>query len=534
MNPGKPALLLLAALLLPVSHASAVKVERLSRFSASSGQPALLDVAAGAALVKFKAEISTGSALAALGAAGFPLKRSFEPLGWWLVSLPEGMSVAVGLDALKALPQVEKAEPNKVYRVKRAPNDVYASSQYALAKVQAYGAWEYETGASSRVTVAVIDTGIDGTHPELSGKLTGTSKKFNPDNGNFLANEAVPSPACNHATRAAGVAAAASDNSAGVAGMSWGARLLSLKVFEETDCEPDCGDEAGYASCSTTNAAIAAAIQDSVPLHNTAQIGKLVINISLGCPVATCGSCGGVLQTAVTNAAAAGIMIFAAAGNAGGSLIDSPADCTGVYAVGATDIQDKLAYFSNVDNLMTAKGLAAPGVDLYTTDAGGGYASATGTSFASPLAAGLAALVWSANPANTGAQVFDVIKNSADDLGAPGPDRYYGWGRINAYRAVCSVVPCRAYAAAEKKVSAYPNPFRPASHHLLAFKTAPGFDTSGIEVRIYTSEGELVKKLPGLAWDGRNAAGAPAASGVYLFSVKTDSGAATGKFALIR
>lgn len=534
MTLAKPALLLAAALLLPVLRASAARVERMPRFSVSAGQAAYVEVAAGAALVKFKAEVSTAAALAALESAGFPLEKSFEPLGWWLVSLPGGMSVAGGLASLKTLAQVEKAEPNMVYRAKRAPNDVHAAAQYALARVQAFGAWEYETGASSRVTVAIIDTGIDGTHPEISGKLIGTSKVFNPDNGNFLGNEAVPTPACNHATRAAGVAAAASDNSAGVAGMSWGARLLSLKVFADSDCTADCADEAGFASCSTTNAAIAAAIQDSVPLHNTAQIGKLVLNISLGCPVGTCGSCGGVLQTAVTNAAAAGVMVFAAAGNAGGSLIDSPADCAGAYAVGATDIQDKLAYFSNIDNLMVTKGLAAPGVDIYTTDAGGGYASATGTSFASPMAAGLAALVWSANPSNTGAQVFDVLKNSADDLGAPGPDRYYGWGRINAYRAVCSVVPCRAYSAAEKKVSAYPNPFRPASHHLLAFKTAPGFDTSGIEVRVYTSEGELVRKLSGLAWDGRNAAGLPVASGVYIYRVETDSDSATGKLALIR
>jgi thermitase len=533
---GKPARYIIAALLLlPAARASAVRVERLSRFSVASGQSSHMEVAAGSVLVKFKAGISTAAAAAALQPSGFSIARTFDGLGWSLVSLPGGMSVNIGLDALKSLPQVGMVEPNKIYRAKRAPNDAYASLQYALSRVQAFGAWEYETGVSSRVTIAIIDTGIDGTHPEISGKLTGTSKTFNPDNGNFLVNEAVPTPACNHATRAAGVAAAASDNSTGVAGMSWGGRLLSLKVFDDNDCTPSCGDEAGYGSCSTTNAAMAAAIVSATPLHNTAEIGKLVINLSLGCPVLDCGSCGGVLQTAVANAAAAGVLIFAAAGNDGGSLVDSPADCPGAYAVGATDIQDKLASFSNIDNLMLTKGLAAPGVDIYTTDINGGYASATGTSFASPMAAGLAALVWSAKPSLTSpADVFDIIKNSADDLGAAGPDRYYGYGRINAYRAICSVVSCPSYTAGPKKASAYPNPFRPASHRLLAFKTAPDFDTSGIEIKVYTSEGELVKKLTGLAWDGKNEAGLPVASGVYLFRVKTDSDAAVGKFALIR
>ena len=524
-----PALLLLAALLLPPGRASAIKVERLQRFSASSGQTSYLEAAAGSALVRFKAGVSTAAAAAQLAPAGFTVPRTFERFNWSVVAFPEDYGVEAGLAYIKSLPSVDWAEPNRVFRPRRVPTDTYAGTQYALARVQAFGAWEYETGASSRVTVAVIDTGIDATHPDLAGKLVGTSRAFTPDAGATPSNDQPPAPACNHATRVAGVAAAASDNSAGVAGMSWGARLISMRVFLDSDCTPDCYSEPGQ-SCSTHEAAIAAAVNELIPLHNTPDLGKIVSNISLGSP----GGCSPGLQTAVNAATAAGLMVFAATGNDGASVIDSPANCNNVYAVGATDMQDKLASFSNSGSEMTTRGLSAPGVELYTTDLNGRYASASGTSFASPLAAGLAALVWSAKPANTAAQVFDALKTSADDLGPAGPDWGYGLGRINAYKAICRVVSCPSYTAGEKKASAYPNPFRPAAHRLLAFKTAPGFDTSGLEIKIYTQEGELVKKLAGLAWDGRNEAGVLVASGVYLFRVKADSDSATGKFALIR
>lgn len=527
---GKRAVLLLASLLslLPAAPVFAVKTERLHRFSAASGGPAYLEVVSGSAIVKFKAGVSSAAASAALGAAGFAVANTFDGLGLSVVTLPAGLGVAAGLDRLKALPQVESADPNQAYHVRRNPNDPYAASQYALARVQAFGAWEYETGASSRVTVAVLDTGIDGTHPELSGKLVGTSRAFDPGNG-AASNNQPPTPACNHATRVAGAAAATADNGAGVAGLSWGARLLSLKVFDAADCTADCYDEPGNV-CTTGDSAIIAAINDTIPKHNTATYGKVVINMSIG----ELAGCSGGLQAAVNAANAAGLMLVAAGGNSASGYIDSPANCTGVYAVGATDMEDKLASFSNTDILMATKGLTAPGVDVFTTDAGGGYAGATGTSFASPLAAGLAALVWSAAPSYTAAQVFDAMKNAADDLGAAGPDRSYGYGRINAYRAVCSVLPCRAYAAVEKKASAYPNPFRPAVHRFAAFKLSAGFDSAGLKIKIYTSEGELVRKLDGLAWDGKNDAGVPVASGVYVFQAQSDEDNAVGKLALIR
>ena len=528
--PRPAACLIFLLALAQAGGAFALKLERISHFSPASGLTSSIDVAAGSAIVRFKTGVSSSAASAALASAGFSVVNRFERFNWSAVALPDGLGVEAGLAQLRANPVVESAEPNRVFRPKKTSSDTYLSRQYALAQVQAFGAWEYETGLSSRTTIAFIDTGIDGSHPELAGKLTLTNRVFNPLSG-AASDDSVPAThACNHATRAAGVAAAASDNSAGVAGMSWGAQLLSLKVFSDSGCTDACADAAGFGSCSTSETAIAAAVNDAISLHNTAAAGKVIINMSLG----DSGGCSGGLQTAVNSAVSAGLMLVAAAGNGASPFIDSPANCTGVIAVGATDLHDSLASFSNSDTLMLTKGLTAPGVDLYTTDLNGGFASATGTSFSSPLTAGLASLLWSARPDLGAAQIFDLIKDSSDDLGSRGPDRDFGWGRVNALKAMRLAITGSKQFAGTSKAVAYPNPFRPKTHRLVSFTVPEEMTAPNMEVKVYTSEGELIKKVDGLAWDGKNEAGAAVASGVYIFRVKTDKDAAVGKLALIR
>lgn len=525
---NKQGFLLLAGLLSALPP-GAVHSLRTESYFAPSGGGRRLEVVSASAIVQFRAGASTAAAAAELGSAGFPVENYSPQLGMAAVRLPEGMSVAAGLAALRSLPAVAAAGPNRAFKPSLVPDDTLLPAQYALSTIQAFGAWEYETGSSSRATVAVIDTGIDGTHPELSGKLAGTSWRFNPSNGASLGADA-PTPACNHATRAAGVAAAAAGNAAGVAGVSWGAKLISLKVFAVADCN----DAFDNFSCQTSEWAIAAAINYVAAQHNSSALGKVVVNMSLGASGSCSDSAPVPLQTAVTNAVAAGVLLFAASGNSAASYMDSPANCTGVTAVGATDATDTLAYFSNTDPAMASKGVTAPGVEVYTTDMGGGYASATGTSFSSPMTAGLAALLWSASPASTADQVKNFIFDSADDLGPAGPDKEYGRGRINALKAMrLARNETRAFRG-ENKAVAYPNPFRPAAHRMVTFSVPSSIIGANAEVKVYTQEGELVRKITGLAWDGTNAAGAPAASGVYLFRVKTDKDAANGKFALLR
>ena len=530
MNHRGPGVILLAALLCTAAApVHALKIERLSRVSPSSGKAKNLEVVSGSVLVRFKSGVSTSAAAVELNRLNFNIVRSFPNFNFSKVTFPDSISVQSALSTLNALPLVEGAAPNRAFRPQRVPTDPYVSTQYALSIVQAFGAWEYETGVSSRVTVAVIDAGIYGGHPELQGKLVGTSRYVNPDTI-AISDDQPPTPACNHATRVAGVAAAASDNGAGVAGMSWGARLLSMKIFKDADCPDDCL----ASSCGTGEDAIAAAISDLISKHNTATYGKIVVNMSIGSE----GTCSDAmpypLQTAINSAVSAGMMFFAATGNAGLGYMDSPANCNNVYGIGATDAQDNLASFSNSDPDLVFKGFTAPGVELFTTDIGNGYASATGTSFASPMAAGLAALIWSAKPSYTPAQVFDTMKNSADDLGPAGPDRDFGLGRINALKALRLAATGSTLYAGSRKAVAYPNPFRPSTHRLVSFSVPDDLTGSELEVKVYTSEGELVKKLDSSSWDGRNTAGAPVASGVYIFRVKTDKDSAVGKMALIR
>jgi len=532
---------LIAAVFLLSSPLSALEIE--SHFSVSaSGTVSRVKVVKGEVLAKFAASVSTDAVRAALRSRGGDDGGALALPRWRLLKLPPGMRVAAGLEHFKGLPGLEAIQPNHAYRPSRIPNDPSINSQYALSRLSAYAGWEYETGDSSPVTIAVIDTGIDGTHPELSGKLVGTSKFFDPDSANPPAVDDAPTAACNHATRVAGLAAASTDNGQGVAGISWGAKLLSLKVFADGDCLDDCSDEAGYESCSASDRALANAVTYAASLHGDAVYGKMILNMSLGGFMDCSSPQNAFTREALAAASDAGVLILAAAGNiAPGtpSYVNAPANCPGVVPVGATDSGDRLASFSCRGPEMAQRGLSAPGVGVYTTDIGDDYASADGTSFATPLAAGAAALVWSAalsrDPVFTSTDVANALRNTADDLGATGPDNNFGYGRINLHRALrYAVEGTLAGFKGESKAIAFPNPFRPASDRLLSFSFPSGDAGSGLKIEIYTMEGELVKKLDGLTWNGLNSAGIPAATGVYLFLVKSDSGKSRGKFALIR
>jgi subtilisin family serine protease len=531
--------LLVLLLLSCAPGAFALKVERLSPTGPAavsapgSPSPARLgrEVAGGRAFVKFSAGISSQTAAATLAAAGFTLVKAGYPGGLCLAGLPEGMRVETALPILRALPGAESAEPSGVYRAKRKSDDPYLAQQYGFRLADVFRAWDYDTGSSTRVTVAVIDTGIDGTHPELASKLSDVSQFFDPGLGGAQSVNNPPTPACNHATRVSGVAAASSNNGSGIAGLSWGARLLSLKVFDDADCLSDCTN----AACATVDSAIADAVDYAVTLHNSASTGKMVLNISLGEEFQVCAD---PIKTAISNAVTAGLVVIVAAGNNPSAGVDSPANCTGAVPVGATDINDLIASFSARGGEMASGGVAAPGVEVYTTDLHGGYANADGTSFASPFVAGLAALLWSANPSLTNDQIVNFLRVSAADRGAAGPDSIYGYGRVDAFKAMLYAKNGSAAGYTSRpeldKAYAYPNPYTFSSGRPLSFSMPDDLLALDLEVTIYTAEGEKIKKVTSPVWDGTNEAGHKVASGVYLFFMKTDKGTARGKFAVLR
>ncbi|HWP60966.1 MAG TPA: S8 family serine peptidase [Candidatus Acidoferrales bacterium] len=301
--------------------------------------------------------------------------------------------------SLRKNPKIKSVERNYLAEAARVPNDPGFSSQWHLQRIAAPAGWDITTGSPS-VTIAVIDTGVDSTHPDLKDKLV--------PGYNFIQNNTDTDDAEGHGTAVAGAAAAMTDSGIGVAGVAWANTIMPLRVI----------DADGYATYADVIEAIIYA----------ADRGAKVINLSLGGP-----SYSATLQNAVNYAWNKGAVIVAAAGNESASAPLYPAALNNVVAVSATDKDDNLAWFSNFGSWID---VAAPGTFIYTTRDGGGYSSWHGTSFSSPLVAGLAALVFSLNPSFSNAQVAEILRASADDLGGAGYDPSFGHGRINVARAL--------------------------------------------------------------------------------------------------
>lgn len=474
--------------------------------------------------------------------------RELGAPGLYEVLLPEGLHPDAALSYYASLPSVRGVYPNRVYRVSRTPNDPLIPLQYALSQMNAFGAWEFEIGASSPVTVAVMDTGVRKTHQDVAPKYDAVRSKvfcpavtFGSDCFGGSCSPLDDSDAFGHGTLVAAVAAAAGDDGLGVAGLAWhpDARIASLKVFTDQGCSDD--------------ATITAALNYAAGL-SAATGRRTVLNMSLGsCDAANpsnCGPCNGALETAAANAIAGGTVLVAAAGNQSGGnpnrFVECPAKIAGVLAVGATDSNQNIAGFSAQGPEMTAQGVVAPGVNVETASnaSDASYTGgATGTSFAAPQAAGLAALILSAKPALSAPQVVGHIRGSTDLIGpsALGPassrpaGAAQGSGRVNAYSAMrLAVKGTLADFEGRSEAIAFPNPFRPSVSGNVGITVPIGLAGAKTSIKVYTVDGRLVRTLQGLAWDGKNEHGIPVATGTYLFLVSTANGAATGKLALIR
>jgi len=279
------------------------------------------------------------------------------------------------------------------------PNDPSFPSQWHLSKIAGPAAWDINHG-SSGVIIAIVDSGVDGTHPDLASKMV--------PGWNFLNGNSDTHDVLGHGTAVAGTAAAATDNGTGVAGVNWMSRIMPLVVLDSSD----------YATYSNIANAIMYAADN----------GAKIINVSIAGTTSS-----STLQNAVNYAWGKGAVVIAAAGNFANSAPAYPAACNYVIAVGASTDTDTLAYFSSYGSWVD---LVAPGTYITTTNNGGGYGTWQGTSFASPIVAGVAALALSVNGSLSPTALTNLLLNTADDLGAVGFDSTFGWGRVNAYRAV--------------------------------------------------------------------------------------------------
>jgi len=291
-------------------------------------------------------------------------------------------------------------EQDQVARTTAIPNDPYFSAAWHLYRIQATSAWDISTG-SNAITIAVVDSGVDSANPDLAPKVV--------PGWNFLTGTNNTADTFGHGTAVASVAAAATNNGIGVAGVAWANPVMPVVVV----------NSAGSASYSDLASGITYA----------ADHGARIINVSVAG-----SSSSSTLQSAVNHAWTKGAVVIAAAGNSSTSSPYYPAACNNAVAVSSTSSADTLSYFSNFGNWVD---IAAPGESIPITSQGG-YGYWSGTSFSAPITSGVAALMLSANSGLSASTLVSLLENSADDIGAAGFDSSFGWGRVNAYRAVAA------------------------------------------------------------------------------------------------
>jgi subtilisin family serine protease len=390
------------------------------------------------------------------------------------VGVPSGLSAGAFMQRMRANAEVESVQP--AYRRYTLasnpvdPNDPYftAVKQWGLYSIAAPNAWGYTTGASA-IKVAIIDTGIDATNPEIAGKIAFAEKVLN---GAITPGLAAAQDNDGHGTNVAGIVAAATNNATGFAGAGFNVVVQAFKVFPDPTA-PNYDADPNYGA---TDVDIAEAIYEAVA-H-----GANVVNLSLG--GCQSDSVIGVERDAVNYALAHNVAVVAAAGNdgpgnsnascqGGGNVLEFPAAYDGVISVGATSLNDTgspnnpagaTEYVAKYSNAGPNLSVVAPGGDATSAEASStsvdylhwianistrtpadpGFqcqdtticpALFVGTSQASPHVAGVVALMLSRNAALAPSQVAQILMNTADNIN----DARQGHGRVNAYRALAAV-----------------------------------------------------------------------------------------------
>ena len=348
---------------------------------------------------------------------------------------------------------VDYAHPNYLLRAQAVPNDPRYNQQWHYPLIDLDLAWDITVDSHpSGAKVAVIDTGSLPLHPDLDGQFVGgydfiSSAGSSGDGDGIDSDPSDPgdgggSPSSFHGTHVAGTVAAASNNGIGVTGVAWktATKVMPLRVLGEFGGSTyDVVQAIRYAGGLSNDSGSTIAPVD-------------VINLSLG----GSGACSSSEQQAFDEVRSAGVLVAVAAGNDSADAADfSPANCEGVYTVSAVDASRSLAWYSNYGDTIE---LAAPGGDTSRDSDGDGYPDGVlstladdsgsaldyeytfyqGTSMATPHMAGVLALMKSVNPLLTPVHI-DVLLASGDlteDIGAAGRDDQFGWGLINARKAV--------------------------------------------------------------------------------------------------
>ncbi len=337
-------------------------------------------------------------------------------------------NVAGAVNAYNEVPEVEYADLDWYLELAATPNDPFylnPTQQWYLYKIKAGPAWDYSKGAG--VKIAVIDSGVWAGHPDLDAKITA--------GWDFVDDDAEPEDETTHShgTHVTGIAAAETNNAFGMAGLGWNSTVMPLKIFKPDRGYTPAAEVTPHANICRATKAVKWAVDNYAHVINmsfgTAYIAKFgPLPVVLKVFAETCGF-----------AYKLNLILAAAAGNYEDRGILYPAKFPTVIAVGATNRDDEAP-----DGY--AKGpemeLCAPGVDIISTAKskvawdGNQYSWAylTGTSMSAPLVTATAALCRAKWPTATAAEIRKIMQGFSDDLGPPGKDDTYGFGRVNPYK----------------------------------------------------------------------------------------------------
>jgi len=405
------------------------------------------------------------------------------------------------IKALRQDPDVVFAEPNYKVRTLAIPNDEAYPTQWHYPMINLPAAWDMTTGVPE-VVVAVVDTGILAGHPDLAGQLVpgydfirdpssagdGNGIDANPED---IGDGGALGASSFHGTHVSGTIAAASDNGIGVAGVAWNARLMPLRAL-------GIGGGTSYDVSQAVRFAAGLANDSGTVPEQRADI----INLSLGG-----GGFSQAEQALFDEVRSVGVIVVAAAGNDASQVASYPASYQGVISVSAVDIQRRRAPYSNFGSQVD---IAAPGGDnggdlngdgypdgvLSTGGSSTGfvYSFLTGTSMATPHVAGVLALMKSVNAQLSPEDIDALLENGelTDDLGPPGRDDQFGYGLLNAERAVSAALTASGNPPAD-------NPRIGASSSLLNFSSAA--DTLDLTVQNRGSgDLQLIRITPSERW----------------------------------
>jgi subtilisin family serine protease len=389
---------------------------------ANFSAPAKPECIPGELLVKFKSGASSTAISAASQQVGGEVVDSFDFIGVKLVKIAPDRNPTDAASRLQASDAIEYAECNYRQFALASPNDPMYSQQWGFPKINAPTAWSRITQAPN-VTVAMIDTGISLTHPDLQANLwTNPAPTFGDVHGaNFVPATATGNPDDDngHGTHTAGTVGAVTNNGVGVAGTTWRVNLMALKFL----------DANGSGSTANAIRAINYGIQHKADIMSNSWGG---------------GGFSQALSDAINAANQTGILFVAAAGNsANNNDINAFYPCNynlpNVICVAATDQTDNLATFSNFG--AKSVNLGAPGVNILSTLRGATYGTLSGTSMATPHVAGAAALLKSAFPTWQASDLKQQIVSTVDPLPSLQGKTTTG-GRLNLGRALPPLTAC--------------------------------------------------------------------------------------------